>query len=76
MFIAAVRVGILGHNFIEDHVTFYPKSALMNAGKTVPAGSELAGIPAIKKTQWQRNTSCCEKTGRIRKEIEKIRTKI
>ena len=50
------QVGILGHNFIEDHVTFYPKSALMNAGKTVPAGSELAGMPAIKKTQWQRNT--------------------
>ena len=48
----------------------------MNVGKTVPAGSELAGTPAIKKTQWQRNTDCCEKTGRIRKEIEKIRTKI
>ncbi len=66
------QVGILGHNFIEDHVTFYPKSALMNAGKTVPAGSELAGMPAIKKTQWQRNTIVAKRLAELEKRLRKL----
>ena len=48
----------------------------MNTGKTVPSGSELAGTPAIKKNAVAKKHGCCKKTGRIRKEVEKIRTKI
>ena len=36
------QVGILGHNSIEDNVTFYPRSTLMNAGKTVPKNTSLS----------------------------------
>ena len=42
----------------------------MNVGKTVPAGSELAGMPAIKKTQWQRNTA--KRLAELEKRLRKL----
>ncbi len=69
------QVGILGHNFIEDNVTFYPASTLMNIGKTVPAGSELAGNPAIKKTQWQRNTIVSKRLAELEKRLQQLEKK-
>ena len=69
------QVGILGHNSIEDNVTFYPRSTLMNTGKTVPSGSELAGTPAIKKTQWQRNTVVAKRLAELEKRLRKLEQK-
>ena len=63
------KVGILGHNIIEDNVIFYSSSVLLSENKTIKADTVLAGIPAIKATEWKKNAVLQKKLWKLEQRL-------
>jgi UDP-3-O-[3-hydroxymyristoyl] glucosamine N-acyltransferase len=70
------QVGILGHNKILDDCIFHPRSCFLQENKTLPAGSHMAGVPAIPIAEWRRNIVVQKKLVLLEKKIRALENKV
>ena len=70
------QVGILGHNNIEEGCVFHPRCCFMQEHKTLPRGSQMAGVPAIPLQKWRKNIVVQKKLVSLEKKVRSLSSDI